>query len=67
MFLNLSSTADALLQVAAGMKTDLQIELYAMAIGLVNPEGVGYIAHHIQIQTETEIFFLPVTANILYY
>ncbi|XP_033866498.3 sperm-associated antigen 17 [Acipenser ruthenus] len=51
--------------VAAGMKTDLQIELYAMAIGLANPEGVGYIAHHIQIQTETEIFFLPVTATVL--
>ncbi|XP_041115927.1 sperm-associated antigen 17 [Polyodon spathula] len=51
--------------VAAGMKTDLQIELYAMAIGLENPEGVGYIDHHIQIQTEPEIFFLPVTATVL--
>ncbi|XP_066563697.1 sperm-associated antigen 17 [Amia ocellicauda] len=51
--------------VAAGMKTDLLIELYAMAIGLEETEGAGHIAHHIPIQTEMEILYLPVTATVL--
>ncbi|XP_039599657.1 sperm-associated antigen 17 [Polypterus senegalus] len=51
--------------VAAGMKTDLIIELYAMAIGMGRPEGVGYISHHVEIQTEMEMLFLPVTAIVL--
>ncbi|KAG7463545.1 hypothetical protein MATL_G00177760 [Megalops atlanticus] len=45
--------------VAAGMKTDLQVELFAIA------DGEGPVTHYIQIQTETEILYLPVSANIL--
>ncbi|KAL1021782.1 hypothetical protein UPYG_G00017870 [Umbra pygmaea] len=52
--------------VAAGMKTELQVELYAMAIGLEEPaEGEAYISHHIPIKTESEILYLPISANIL--
>ncbi|XP_045555429.1 sperm-associated antigen 17 isoform X3 [Salmo salar] len=52
--------------VAAGMKTELQVELYAMTIGLEeSAEGEVYISHHIHIKTETEIFYLPVLATIL--
>lgn len=48
------------------MKTELQVELYAMTIGLEeSAEGEVYISHHIHIKTETEIFYLPVLANIL--
>uniref|UniRef100_A0A4W5S0A2 Sperm associated antigen 17 n=1 Tax=Hucho hucho TaxID=62062 RepID=A0A4W5S0A2_9TELE len=52
--------------VAAGMKTELQVELYAMTIGLEeSAEGEVYVTHHIHIKTETEILYLPVLANIL--
>ncbi|XP_045065575.1 sperm-associated antigen 17 isoform X3 [Coregonus clupeaformis] len=52
--------------VAAGMKTELQVELYAMAIGLEEPaEGEVYVSHHIHIKTESEILYLPVSATIL--
>uniref|UniRef100_A0A4W3H185 Sperm associated antigen 17 n=1 Tax=Callorhinchus milii TaxID=7868 RepID=A0A4W3H185_CALMI len=51
--------------VAAGLSTELEIELYAMAIGLEATEGVGYLCHHLEIQTEAEAMFLPITANIL--
>ncbi|XP_031675388.1 sperm-associated antigen 17 isoform X3 [Oncorhynchus kisutch] len=52
--------------VAAGMKTELQVELHAMTIGLEeSAEGEVYISHHIHIKTETEIFYLPVLATIL--
>ncbi|KAM9397205.1 sperm-associated antigen 17 isoform 6-T6 [Salvelinus alpinus] len=52
--------------VAAGMKTELQVELCAMTIGLEeSAEGEVYISHHIHIKTETEIFYLPVLATIL--
>lgn len=53
------------LQVAAGMKTDLQVELFAMASGLQDSEAEGTTSYYIQIQTETEILYLPVSANIL--
>nr|XP_046191758.1 sperm-associated antigen 17-like isoform X1 [Oncorhynchus gorbuscha] len=52
--------------VAAGMKTELQVELHAMTTGLEeSAEGEVYISHHIHIKTETEIFYLPVLATIL--
>ncbi|XP_069035271.1 sperm-associated antigen 17-like [Lepisosteus oculatus] len=51
--------------VAAGMKTDLQVELYAVAFELEDLEGAGHISHHIQIQTETEFLHLPVTATVV--
>uniref|UniRef100_A0A4W3H172 Sperm associated antigen 17 n=1 Tax=Callorhinchus milii TaxID=7868 RepID=A0A4W3H172_CALMI len=47
--------------VAAGLSTELEIELYAMAIGLEATEGVGYLCHHLEIQTEAEAMFLPIT------
>ncbi|KAJ8003694.1 hypothetical protein DPEC_G00150980 [Dallia pectoralis] len=52
--------------VAAGMNTELQVELYAMTMGLEEPaEGEAYISHQIHIKTESEILYLPVSANIL--
>ncbi|KAG5851573.1 hypothetical protein ANANG_G00053100 [Anguilla anguilla] len=51
--------------VAAGMKTDLQVELFAMATGLQDPEEEGAVSYYIQIHTETEILYLPASANIL--
>ncbi|XP_072116435.1 sperm-associated antigen 17 isoform X3 [Mobula birostris] len=51
--------------VAAGLKTDLEIELYALAIGLERPEGAGYLCHYLEIQTEADELFLPITATVL--
>ncbi|KAM9320419.1 sperm-associated antigen 17 [Gastrophryne carolinensis] len=52
--------------VAAGMHTRLEVELFAMAIGLEGPEGAAESSHCIQIQSEAETLYLPITANILY-
>ncbi|CAI9544912.1 unnamed protein product, partial [Staurois parvus] len=51
--------------VAAGMQTSLDIELFAMAIGLDRPEGAAECSHCIEIQTEVETLFLPVMATVL--
>lgn len=51
--------------MAAGLQAELEIEIYAMAIGVEGTEGSGKIAHRIEILTETETLFLPVEANIL--
>ncbi|KAG8130183.1 hypothetical protein E2320_016840 [Naja naja] len=50
--------------VAAGLQTVLEIEIFAMAIGVEGDEGFDKLSHQIEIQTETETLFLPVEANI---
>uniref|UniRef100_UPI003AB0D07C sperm-associated antigen 17 n=1 Tax=Centroberyx gerrardi TaxID=166262 RepID=UPI003AB0D07C len=53
--------------VAAGLQVELQVQLFAMSVvqeGEVEPKN--YISQHIPILTETDILYLPVTANILY-
>ncbi|XP_060124850.1 sperm-associated antigen 17 isoform X2 [Zootoca vivipara] len=52
--------------VASGLQTDLEVDIYAMAIGVEGSEGAGEVSHRIEIYTETETLFLPVEANILY-
>ncbi|XP_021376816.1 sperm-associated antigen 17-like isoform X5 [Mizuhopecten yessoensis] len=51
--------------IAAGMKTDLECELYAIAVGVEGDSGVGSIRHDLEIVTETDILFLPITATVL--
>ncbi|XP_068127091.1 sperm-associated antigen 17 [Hyperolius riggenbachi] len=51
--------------VAAGMQTRLDVELFAMAIGLEGPEGAAECSHCIEIQSEVETLFLPVVATVL--
>lgn len=52
-------------QVAAGMNTKLDIEIFAVAVGVVGETGVGQVGHHVEIITETDVIYLPVYANIL--
>ena len=47
------------------MKVELTLELYAIAVGVEGDSGVGGIDHNIEIVTETDHLYLPVTANIL--
>ncbi|XP_069491855.1 sperm-associated antigen 17 isoform X1 [Ambystoma mexicanum] len=51
--------------VAPGMKTELEIELFAMAIGLEGQEGTGILSHQIEIHAEEEILLLPIMATVL--
>jgi len=47
------------------MKTDLTVELYAIAAGVEGDRGVGQISHDLQITTETDNLLIPVNAHIL--
>lgn len=51
--------------MAAGLQTELNIELFAMAVGEDGARGSAHISHNIEIMTEHEVLFLPVEANIL--
>uniref|UniRef100_F7DM61 Sperm associated antigen 17 n=1 Tax=Monodelphis domestica TaxID=13616 RepID=F7DM61_MONDO len=52
--------------VASGLQVDLQVEIFAMAVGENASKGIGTISYNIEIVTEHEILLLPVEANILY-
>jgi len=47
------------------MKSELTVELYAIAAGVEGERGVGQISHDLQITTETDNLLIPVSANIL--
>ena len=47
------------------MNTVLDVEIFAVAVGVVGESGLGHVGHHVEIVTETDILYLPVTANIL--
>jgi len=51
--------------VAAGMSTVLDVEIFAVAVGVVGESGLGHVGHHVEIVTETDILYLPVTATIM--
>jgi hypothetical protein len=48
------------------MKTEIDVEIYAIAVGVEGETGVGSIRHELEIVTETDIIFLPIIANILF-
>jgi hypothetical protein len=52
-------------QVAAGMSTKLDVEIFAVAVGAVGSTGQGSVEHNLEITTETSIFHLPIKADIL--
>ncbi|XP_027464957.2 sperm-associated antigen 17 isoform X6 [Zalophus californianus] len=51
--------------VAAGLQTELKVELFAMAIGEDGAKGSTHILHNIEIMTEHDVLFLPVEATVL--
>ncbi|XP_052809835.1 sperm-associated antigen 17-like isoform X5 [Mya arenaria] len=51
--------------VAAGMKVEVDVEIYAIAVGAEGETGVGAIRHELEIVTETDVLFLPITATVL--
>lgn len=52
-------------QIAAGMKAELKLELYAIAIGVVGESGSGFLSHDLEICTETDLIYLPIKAQVL--
>ena len=48
------------------MNTLLDMEIFAVAVGVVGESGLGHVGHHVEIVTETDVLYLPVTANILF-
>ncbi len=53
------------MQVAAGMSRDFDVEIFAIAVGVVGEHGEGAIRHDLEIVTETSTLYLPIEANIL--
>ncbi|XP_008704587.2 sperm-associated antigen 17 [Ursus maritimus] len=51
--------------VAAGLQTELKVELFAMAVGEDGVKGSTHISHNIEIMTEHDVLFLPVEATVL--
>ncbi|KAM9003095.1 sperm-associated antigen 17 [Sarcophilus harrisii] len=51
--------------VAPGLQVDLQVEIFAMAVGENVHKGLGTISYNIEIITEHEILLLPVEATVL--
>ena len=48
------------------MNTKLDIEIFAVAVGVSGESGIGSIGHHVEIVGETDIIYLPITASILF-
>jgi hypothetical protein len=48
------------------MNTKLDVEIFAIAVGVSGESGIGSIGHHVEIVSETDIIYLPVTASILF-
>uniref|UniRef100_A0A8C5UMS4 Sperm associated antigen 17 n=1 Tax=Microcebus murinus TaxID=30608 RepID=A0A8C5UMS4_MICMU len=46
--------------VAPGLQAELNVELFAMAVGEEGAKGVTHISHNIEIMTEHDVLFLPV-------
>ena len=55
------------MQVAAGMESKLEVEIYAIAVGVEGDSGVGTINHQLEIVGEADIIHLPIRAYILYF
>ena len=48
------------------MSARLDVEIFAVAVGVEGTSGVGSIGHHIEFISETDAFYLPVSASILF-
>nr|XP_022292317.1 sperm-associated antigen 17-like isoform X8 [Crassostrea virginica] len=51
--------------IAAGMRLELNVELYAIAVGVEGEMGVGSVRHDLEIVTQTDVLFLPISATVL--
>ncbi|XP_056016111.1 sperm-associated antigen 17-like isoform X10 [Ostrea edulis] len=51
--------------IAAGMRVELNVELYAIAVGVEGEMGVGSVRHDLEIVTQTDVLFLPISATVL--
>ncbi|RMX55268.1 hypothetical protein pdam_00021345, partial [Pocillopora damicornis] len=47
------------------MLSVLDVKIFAGAVGEVGDSGLGHVGYHVEIATETDVLYLPVTANVL--
>jgi hypothetical protein len=47
------------------MKGEINIEIYAIAVGVEGGRGVGQIQHSLEIITETDQLLLPIKASVM--
>ena len=47
------------------MLSVLDVKIFAGAVGEVGDSGLGHVGHLVEIATETDVLYLPVTANVL--
>ena len=52
-------------QIAAGLKATLELELFAIAVGVEGESGIGRVEHDLEIITETDHLYLPISATVL--
>lgn len=52
-------------KVAAGMSRQCEVEVFAIAVGVVGNSGTGYINHDLEIVSEANMLQIPIQANIL--
>ena len=47
------------------MLSVLDVKIFTGAVGEVGDSGLGHVGHPVEIATETDVLYLPVTANVL--
>ncbi len=65
MLISIECVRDHCMQVAAGMSRNFDVEIFAIAVGVVGECGEGAVRHELEIVTETSSFYLPIQADIL--
>ena len=48
------------------MSRQIEVEMFAIAVGAVGSSGTGFIKHDLEIISEANILQIPVRANILF-
>ena len=54
-----------LFQIAAGLKVTLNVQIYAIAVGVEGDNGIGQVEHNLLITSETDNLYLPISATVM--
>lgn len=48
------------------MSRQCEVEIFAIAVGVVGRNGTGYVNHDLEVISEANILQIPIRANILH-
>ena len=48
------------------MSRQCEVEMFAIAVGVVGTSGTGYVTHDLEVISEANVLQIPVRANILF-